>query len=156
MKWLHINLGISAFLYSAMNVVASPSQQATENRAMAENCRPSLTMDASNSIDSQCTDYTKTYLGDAISGNKENQIMRNLDAQLETDFSAFQQRAMQTRAGSHFVRQHRSALLAACPLNDSERLDHISMIADELGYTDEARVSFINMIQTKFERGVIC
>ena len=158
MAWLNIKLVASVFMLSAFSTAVSASTEDTQiNQEVADSCRPVLTLDVTDAHNRDCTDRIKSHLNDVIiSEEKSAEIETNLNAQLEKSFSAFQQRALQTRAGSYLLRDHHYAIQAACLLNGNERATHINNIVSEIGFTGQARLAFIDKINKKVERGVMC
>ena len=105
-----------------------------------------------------CMSYINGYLNGVIEAKKTALLESKFDNNLNTDSapSSFQQRALETRIGSHIKRLNHEPIEQACALDTETRMSHIENIVDYLEYTGDQRVTLIKSINEMLDRGNIC
>lgn len=153
---------ISAFiLLSTSSIVHATNISDISSLSVSEICEPVVTASPEHRLREACADYISGYfdgviMTNAIYSNAKQKFDSASEEQIGTRFSAYEQRALQTRAHSHMQRLDRQSLIEACNLSDEQQQAHIDSLALKLGYIDDKKMLFADSISRLLKGKHIC
>ncbi|MGK0441810.1 MAG: hypothetical protein ACJA0N_001611 [Pseudohongiellaceae bacterium] len=121
MKSQTVKQSLAALSLCAIAVTTSASSlNSGKQQTLVEACQSVLTLDIQQTSIEQCTGYLTRYVDDVFTPKNESKVQAILNAKIKRSYSAFEDRAFQTRIGSSWLKQAGDPINEVCALDNHQ------------------------------------